>query len=337
MAHTPTFELGELPSFSIIVETENLSSSELEGLSASLNSIAAQDIPPTAANEVLILESGDVPAEMIQRLCQDYPWLTVRSIPANLDYYAAKMKGVALATGEVIVLADSDCVYEPNWLRSLLQPFADATVQAIAGETRTSSKGTYGLAISLTYIFPPFSQKNTLQPTRFYFCNNAAFRRLFLLKHPIPTDLPIYRGNCVIHAHTLTQQGITLWRQPAARATHAAPNGISHFLWRFLLLGYDTLLIYRLKRSPGNTEPVVKPVLDLGISLAIALFRVKQVIQRLVILILEHPLRLLNLPVALVVALASLLLFTVGLIISYVRPTCFLSPTGRVEVDWENS
>lgn len=337
MANTLTFELGELPSFSIIVETENLSSSELEGLSASLNSIAAQDIPPTAANEVLILESGDVPAEMIQRLCQDYPWLTVRSIPANLDYYAAKMKGVALATGEVIVLADSDCVYEPNWLRSLLQPFANDTVQAIAGETRTCAKGAYGLGISLTYIFPPFSQKTSLHPTRFYFCNNVAFRRQFLLEHPIPTDLPIYRGNCVIHAHALTQQGTTLWRQPAARATHAAPNGISHFLWRFLLLGYDALLIYRLRRSPGNAEPVVKPIADLGLGVAIALFRIKQMIQRLVMLLLEHPIRIVNLPIAVVIALASLLLFTAGLIISYLRPTHFLSKTGRVEVHWEHS
>ncbi|WNC31854.1 MULTISPECIES: hypothetical protein [unclassified Thermosynechococcus] len=68
-----------------------------------------------------------------------------------------------------------------------------------------------------------------MEPAAGYFLNNVAFRRQFLLDHPIPTELSLYRGNCLIHAHTLLQQGECIWRQPQARASHAPPNGLWHF------------------------------------------------------------------------------------------------------------
>ncbi|MGC8712490.1 MAG: glycosyltransferase family 2 protein [Leptodesmis sp.] len=337
MTHTQPFEQTAQLSFSVIVETENLSSAELDGLCRSLDSIAAQDLPPATAREVLILESGDVPQELIDRLSQDYSWLTIRSIEADTDYYAAKMKGVALTTGEIIVFADSDCIYEPNWLSSLLRPFSeDDSIQVVAGETRTSAAGPYALGISLTYIFPPFSEKDTLEKTSYYFCNNVAFRRQFLLQQPIPTEMAIYRGNCSIHASSFTKQGTPIWKQPQARACHAAPNGKAHFFWRYLLLGYDALMIYRLRRTDGK-EAAVHPIADLFVCLALALLKVKVALQRLITLLIEQPGRLVYLPLAIPIALASLLLFWAGLAIAYFHPAYFLSPSGRVEVSWETS
>lgn len=338
MIHTRTLEQTAQPSFSLIVETENLSSAELEGVYRSLDSIAVQDLPPTTAREVLILESGDVPQDVMERLCQDYPWLTIRSIEADSDYYTAKMNGVAFTTGDIIVFADSDCIYEPNWLSSLLRPFLeDATIQVVAGETRTSAAEPYGLGISLTYIFPPFSREDSLQKTRYYFFNNVAFRRELLLEQPIPTDMPIYRGNCAIHASSLTKGGTPIWKQPQARACHAAPNGKAHFFWRYLLLGYDALLIYRLRQTDGKKAGAIHPISDFFVCLALGLLKVKVALQRLVTLIIEQPGRLLYLPLAIPIALVSLLLFFVGLAIAYLRPSYFLSSKDRVEVSWETS
>jgi GT2 family glycosyltransferase len=248
------------------------------------------------------------------------------------------MKGVALTTADIIVFADSDCIYEPNWLSSLLKPFSeDATIQVVAGETRTSAEGLYGLGISLTYIFPPFSRKDTLQKTRYYFLNNVAFRRQFLLEQPIPTDMPLFRGNCALHASSFTKQGTPIWQQPQARACHAAPNGKAHFFWRYLLLGYDALLIYRLRQTNGKNLEAIHLISDFFICLALGVQKVKIALQRLVALIIEQPGRLLYLPLAAPIALASLLLFWAGLAIAYLRPNYFLSPTGRVEVNWETS
>jgi hypothetical protein len=49
-----------------------------------------------------------------------------------------------------------------------------------------------------------------------------------------------------LHAAALLAGGYTIRRQPAARARHASPNGLHHFIWRFLLLGYDGVVVPRL-------------------------------------------------------------------------------------------
>ena len=49
-----------------------------------------------------------------------------------------------------------------------------------------------------------------------------------------------------LHAAALLAAGYTILRQPAARAGHAAPNGLSHFVWRFILMGFDGVVVPRL-------------------------------------------------------------------------------------------
>lgn len=334
MGYVPSEHPSEAPTFSMVIETENLSSAELEGLSRCLDSLAAQDLSPTCANEVLIVESGDVPVEMLEQLQTAYPWIILRRIEPGTEYYEAKMKGVTLTTGDLIVLCDSDCVYEPSWLSSILSPFANQPdVQVVAGETTTPASSPYGVAIALTYIFPRFSGQDSLRRSAHYFCNNVAFRRSFLLSHPIPADLPLYRGNCVLHAQALNMDGFTIWQQPRARATHAAPNGLSHFFWRFLLLGYDALAIARL----ASKHPSFRRIEDLKLSVGIALNQAKKVAHRIVTVFSEDPRRLLYLPLTLPIALASLLLFFSGLAINVFRPNYFLNCDRKVESRWEHS
>lgn len=325
-----------LASFSIVVETENLSSAEIAGLTRCLDTLAAQDLSPTQAQEVTIVESGDVPKETIDRLCIDYPFLTVRRIAADIDYYTAKMKGIALTTGEIVVLCDSDCVYEPSWLRNLLAPFArQPEIQIVAGETTTPVTSAYELAIALTYIFPRFSERVNLDRTPAYFCNNVAFRRKFLLDHPIPAQLPIYRGNCTIHARSIQEGGDTIWQQPQARATHAAPNGLAHFYWRFLLLGYDALAVSRLERQSSTAEhPTWQPLRDAIACGGIGLWKVKQVLHRCYTVFAEDPRRLVQLPLAVPIAIAAVVLFGAGLLLAYFRPNYLLANASKIEAKW---
>ena len=62
--------------------------------------------------------------------------------------------------------------------------------------------------------------------------------------------MPLYRGNCVIHAQTLLAAGYTIWRQPKARSLHAPPNGLAHYFKRFLLIGHD---LYWQKQLVGGS------------------------------------------------------------------------------------
>src|SRR5262249_22496028 len=148
----------DLPSFSLIIETENLANADLDGLGRALASLERQEIPPSAANEVVIVDSGDIPPERLANLCRRHAWLSIRKAPSGTSYYQAKMLAAGLVTGDIVVYCDSDCTYEAAWLRQLLAPFAaDPGIELVAGETRTGGDGLYGAAMSLAYIFPPYS------------------------------------------------------------------------------------------------------------------------------------------------------------------------------------
>ena len=266
------------PSFSILVETENLAAVEDNALDRCLRSLAAQDLPPARANEVLVLDSGEAPAEVLDGLRGRYPWVDVVGI-GDCDYYEAKLRGAEMATGDVLVLCDSDCSYPPGWLGGLIEAFEFSEgIEIVTGETTTEANGPYGVAMALSYLFPRPSGDAGLQPESSYDTNNTAIRRDLLLRHPFPTGLPMYRGNHVIQARELLREGHAIWRQPKSTATHPVPEGASYFFWRFLLLGDEALTIARFSRPPESRE--VRPVRDAALCAAIAGGRVKQLLAR---------------------------------------------------------
>jgi glycosyltransferase involved in cell wall biosynthesis len=324
-------DVDSLPSFSLILETENLANAELEGLSQALESLTKQDVPPDRANEVILIESGDIPPALQDPLEQRYPWVKIYPAPMDADYYKVKMLGAQLATGAIVVYCDSDCTYSPSWLRSLLEPFQQGDqIQIVAGETTCGGTGAYGTAMALTYIFPQYSNAEGLTPGSQYFLNNVAFRRQFLLDNPIPVDLPLYRGNCVIHACNLNREGHTIWQQPAAKAIHAPPNGLSHFFWRFLLIGHDyywqnQLLSQdslRLISSATPAHPDQAKSTSAGGKMAIFQERLGRMFQ-------HNSRHLLYLPLAVPIAAISVLLIGVGYLITSWKPSFLLQTYDR--------
>jgi glycosyltransferase involved in cell wall biosynthesis len=310
-----------LPSFSLILETENLANADLQGLLDSLRCLDTQDPSPRSANEVWLIDSGDTPTALLDQLRAQYDWLQVYDAPPGTSYYAAKMLGAKLATGEIVVYYDSDCLYEPQWLRTMLASFGDGeAIQIVAGETRTRGVGPYGTAMALAYIFPPYSGETQLAPATGYYLNNVAFRREWLLAHPIPTNLPLYRGNCALHGNALRQAGFTIWRQPLARATHAPPNGLSHFFWRFLLIGHD----YYWQRRLGDGKPGKEQADPVGGSkLAIGRDRIAKMIA-------ADRRHAFFLPLALPIIIASSLLIAIGYHITQRRPHYLLTTYNRL-------
>ena len=92
----------------------------------------------------------------------------------------ARNSGVKTAAGEFIVFLDADCIPEKGWLQSLMQPFEDAMVGAVAGEIVNSigggaidmylnEKGHLSQADNFKHPFLPFGASA-----------NLAFRKIVL-------------------------------------------------------------------------------------------------------------------------------------------------------------
>jgi glycosyltransferase involved in cell wall biosynthesis len=324
------------PSFSMIFETENLATVELENIYQSLASLAAQHLPPSQANEFLIIDSGDTPAQVLEELQSSYPWITIHRAP-DISYYEAKMLGASLATGEIVVFCDSDCTYVSNWLEDLLTVFQEKSeANIVAGETSTPIRNIYELAIAIHYFFPRFSNRETPFETQGYFLNNVAFRRKFLLEHPIPTHLPLFRGNCYIHCYNLCHlQGEIIWRHPRAKAEHEPPTRAFTF-WRYLLMGSDHAICETLKLQLNHAH---SPQLGLQETLNLSLsnlstfllnsFRRRHSIHKLASLLKADARRYFLFPLVFPIIVWFEFLYMIGAVITHFKPYWLLQQYQR--------
>ena len=107
-----------VPSYSVIIETANLSLADLDGLRETLDSLAVQTLPVQNAREVLLADSGDVPPDSLQQTLRTYPWVRPMGLAEGTGYEELKMAGANASSGELIVFADGDCLYRANMARS---------------------------------------------------------------------------------------------------------------------------------------------------------------------------------------------------------------------------
>ncbi|MGD2118857.1 MAG: glycosyltransferase [Chromatiales bacterium] len=307
-------------SYSLVIETENLSVADNERLWCTLHSLEKAIARIWQPDEVLLYNSGDVSPEMIAELGRKYEWVSPLSLPPGETYYEAKMRGAREVPSEIVVFVDSDCSYNEDWLSGLLEPFENPDINVVAGETGFSEPGPYSLALSIVHAFDGFSGRQELYPVNYYYANNVAFRRSFLMDSPIPTDLPLYRSGCYRHSVEMRSRGETIWTQPRSRAVHAAPEGLSHFFWRFLLFGRDRTV--RRQLALGDDAPRV-----------ISEKRgARHFISRRLTRALKHqPEQWKWLPIAMLVVMFAELLIWIGKIMAIYRPQQFIGHFSKIE------
>jgi len=303
-------EREDAAGFALVVEAINLGLADRSRLARCLDSLAAQTLPVARARQVLLVHGGEIPEDALRDACDRFPWLTLHAVPAGTGYEEAKAIGAARIAAPLVVFADSDCTYDPDWLARLLEPFRDPAVDVVGGETAIAMEGAYGLAVAMTFSFDGFTQATApYDAGRFHF-NNVAFRAPVLAAHPIRFGEPVYR--CPrLYATTLRRAGVRIRRQPGARAHHAPPNGIEHFFWRYLFLGHDAVAYRRIVGAEGDRRE--RP--DWSAEVLHRLRRAQAVLT---------PRRLLLLPLAAPIVAAAVVLGFAGALVRAVSPSFLL-------------
>jgi cellulose synthase/poly-beta-1,6-N-acetylglucosamine synthase-like glycosyltransferase len=120
------------PPVSVVVPAFN----EATGIERAIRSLAGGDYP---AHEVVLVDDGstDGTGGIVERL--QLPRVRVIR-QANSGKASALNTGLSAATGDVIVTVDADTVFEEQTLRRLVEPFADSTVGAAAGNTKVGNR-----------------------------------------------------------------------------------------------------------------------------------------------------------------------------------------------------
>jgi cellulose synthase/poly-beta-1,6-N-acetylglucosamine synthase-like glycosyltransferase len=121
---------ASLPSVTVLLPVRD----EEAVLPHCLASLSAQEYP-AAQLEVLVVDdhSSDRSADIVRtRAEEDSRFHLLSCGDEEKGKKAALTRGVSAAQGEIIVTTDADCRHEPQWLRTLLQPFADGA-DVVAG------------------------------------------------------------------------------------------------------------------------------------------------------------------------------------------------------------
>jgi hypothetical protein len=318
-----------LPSFSVIIESENLAVEDSAALFRALATLARQTISIETANEVLLVNSGRIPDDVDRTVQSDYPWLRLHNIGSDSTYYEAKQNPVALTTGEVVVFCDCDCQYSQDWLESLLSPYVDPQINAdvVTGETAIDPTGFQGYFLALAWCFPPYSKRSAPYPTNGYAANNVSFRRTLLEEMPIPTDLRLYRGNCSLHAREIIDRSVTIWKSPTARARHPAMR-IAHVPARFFMWGHHEAQVCRARhRDKGN--PAWRAVRVLAAMTGILARRLAAPFKRWPVLLRQRPASVVYVPPMLCYIALAEILFFVGAVVTLLYPSMSMMKLAR--------
>ena len=115
---------------SIIIPVYNEQSTlaEIVGL---VHSVELDDLE----KEIIISNDGstDNTSRIIEQLCQKYPEIKSYASPTNLGKGAAVRLGIAISTGDLIVIQDADLELNPGDYPALLQPLIANQAEVVYG------------------------------------------------------------------------------------------------------------------------------------------------------------------------------------------------------------
>jgi glycosyltransferase involved in cell wall biosynthesis len=240
------------PRVTIVIEWENAQLAEQSRCLEMLRRLTQQidevylASPQSGGFEVILLYDNEAClVDAIRQAVDPFflpakPYCVLRLEPTpGQSYFVQKNRGAELASTDVVVFIDSDVIPEDNWLAGLLSYFADPNIQFVCGNSYLSATNVYSKSFALFWFFPLRATKDVFESRQTFLANNFAVRRQIMLKYPFQPVPGTTRGWCRTLARRLKDNGIEIYYNSAARVSHPAPNGLSHFVQRALAQGRD--------------------------------------------------------------------------------------------------
>jgi glycosyltransferase involved in cell wall biosynthesis len=205
------------PAVSVVIRAYN----EERHIGKLMQGIAAQSRKDV---EVILVDSGST--DQTAAIAAGLGATVVHIRPQDFSFGYSLNRGLAACRGSLVVIASAHVypVY-PDWLDTLLEPFADAQVACTYGKQRGTETSQYS-EIRLFHQWFPDGQPSAQEHP---FCNNAnaAIRRELWEKNAYDETLPGLED--LDWSHRLMQQGYTVRYVPDAEVIHVhqeTPAGI---------------------------------------------------------------------------------------------------------------
>ena len=228
---------------SVVVEASEAAHGESHiQLNEALFSLMHQNYPMELTEIIVIAAGWD--SESIQSYKNKFPLCNLYYYE-DTGYFRVKNYGASLATGDIIALADSDCIYSKDWLDSINEAISDdETVSAGFTELDTGTLlsrmcGFYDMHWMLFRVKGQIKRFNS---------NNVAFP-VTLFKN-IGYDPTFDRfGGCVNLAWRLNRQGIKIVFTEKQHTRHNYYGLLRHSWVHAVANGYHSITIRKKDRK----------------------------------------------------------------------------------------
>ncbi|RRI05035.1 glycosyltransferase family 2 protein [Mesorhizobium tamadayense] len=259
--------VGDLPTYSVVVEMENAKSIDWDeigvGLTVLADEIASVSAAGFASPKVIISHAGhDADAQSLRdHINREAPQLKEVSelrfaaCPGG-RYYELKNNGILAAETDVVVFMDSDTVPESDWLSILLGPFRNPGTVCVNGYTYLFYDDFSSRTFALIWFFPMAQGDKKFAAKRAINANNVAFRRDWIAGHPFPQNNG-FKVSCTLLMHQLRREGHEIVHA-GARVYHYPPRGWRFFCWRALVTGRDADRKFVALHAPSRSQRIVK-------------------------------------------------------------------------------
>ncbi|HSC54826.1 MAG TPA: glycosyltransferase [Phnomibacter sp.] len=110
---------------------------EAANIGACLQGLVEQKYPRELLQVLVINDaSEDATADIVQQFSNNYPYIQCLHLPADATMQSHKKRaverGIAAATGELIVCTDADCTHSPLWLHTVANCYQQQAAEFIA-------------------------------------------------------------------------------------------------------------------------------------------------------------------------------------------------------------
>ncbi|MBN1231895.1 MAG: glycosyltransferase family 2 protein [Candidatus Coatesbacteria bacterium] len=232
---------------SIIIPAFN----EEKTISSTLEALLRQTIVDEL--ELIIVDDGsnDNTCEIIKKYPQFRYFYQENAGPAK-----ARNKGTEIASSDIILFTDADCIPKENWAEKMLETFNDPEVVACAGRYTCKQKEIIARYVQLEYeerYRRMISEMKNKGKIDFISTYSAGFRReTFLLFEGFNTKYP----NAAVEDHELSfrmyNKGLKMVFQPEASIEHEHPVSLISYIKRKINVSYWKYLV--LKSHPDKIK-----------------------------------------------------------------------------------
>jgi len=208
-----------LPGVTVIVPVRNAQKT----IDKCINALHKQDYPQDKL-QIIIADNGST--DKTQEIIRSFPVEMI--IEPKTGSYNARNHALPLATGDIIAFTDSDCVADPNWLKSLIGGFTDPQIAGCGGKIEDfSGTGWIQRYSNIHVLRQDQSLAETTRPHPYIIGANMAYRR------EIFSELGYFDGRFISGGDTDMS-----WRvQQAGYKIKYIPEAIIHHFHRATVAG----------------------------------------------------------------------------------------------------